>query len=355
MKRDNPDVDDYLRDISREHVLDSQGNLDLAYVMRGQSHRSSEPRYRGLSPMEARQRMIAGNLTLVVSIAKNYNDRGIDMGDIIEQGNLGLIRAVEKYDPDFKNGDGDTSTFSTYATKWIRQKIGEAIKKRPLVRIAKYVTEILPRWNRAYGELVEEQGLPTPEEVIVRMNEIIDREYEDYLKGAEEGRNVKKPKQNHVDPEIIPSVMLALEAGPAIKGLKHLDKLESPGDVAPDRSRSETAMDASRREDAEYLESMLDDLARRGDISRKDLKVIKLRYGYSGEGETWDRTPLTLRQVSPKVNKSPSMVGYLEHKTLKKVRELEGDAEPEIQPQRRVVINMVAKFTPVEEHRAQTA
>ncbi len=348
--RDNPDVDDYIKDLSREQTLDSRGNLDLAYVMRGKPHKSSESRYRNLSAEEAKRRMIRGNLALVVSIAKTYTGSSIDLGDLIQEGNRGLIRAVEKYDPDLQNESGEPNALSTYATGWIRQKIREAIRKRPFVVISKYVTEILPRWNRAYGELVEEQGIPTPEEIIDRINETIDREYEEALsKGKTRG-----VKRKHVDPEIVPSVMFALQAGPAIKSSVLLGDLEFPEDAVPDRSRSEAETAASRREDVEYLDNMLRCL------SKRDSNIVRLRNGYSGEGKPWDRKAQTLKEVSERVNLSRERVRQIESEAVRNIRDLESDvveSEPE-KPQKRVIISIVAKFSPVEparEIRSRTA
>ncbi len=352
-ERDNPDVDDYLSDIRRQPALDSQRNRDLAYVMLGQEHRSSEPSYRDLSSEEARQRMIRGNLALVVSEAKKHPTCGVDMGDLIAEGNRGLIRAVDKYDPDFKTEDGETCAFSTYAERWIRQKIQQAIEKKRLVRIPKYVTEILPRWKGAYMELVDEQGLPTPEEVVVRINQTIDREYQEYLDDMADGKKVrKKPKQKHVNPDIIPSVLFALRAGPAIKGLKHLDCYESPGDIGPEASRSDVDIDFSRRQDAEYIDNLLT-LA---NLPKKEVALIRLRYGYSGEGQPWDAKSLILENAGRRLGLTTREgARKVQIRTFKRIRELEGEVEPEPPPQRRLVINVVAKLTPIQKPIAQTA
>ncbi|MBI4163835.1 MAG: sigma-70 family RNA polymerase sigma factor [Candidatus Aenigmarchaeota archaeon] len=351
MKVDNPDVNDYLKDIRRETVLDSQGNRDLAYVMRGQPHKCSEPRYRGLSPEQARGRMIAGNLALVVNIAKRYNNLGLDFGDLIGEGNDGLVWAARDYDPDFRNERDETSTFSTFAERRIKQRIQEALRKKPMVLIGKYVDTILPRWKRAYTELCNEQGfLPTPEEVVDRLNQTIDKEYEEAVVTGTKHR----PKKNHVNPSVIPYVLSALHAKPAIKGVTYMGGLESPEDIKTSESapRSEAALDVSRRENVEYLDRM------KGVLSRRDERILELRFGYSGEGKPWNGEPKTLKEVSERVNLSRERVRQIEAEALKKLDEIFGDqVEPE-KPKRSVVINVVAKFIPVqkpEEIREKTA
>ncbi len=350
MRGDNPDLGDYMRDLNRQTALNQHDNLNLAYVMRGQQHKSSEPKYRRFSSEEARQKMITGNLALVVGIAKRYSDCGVDLLDLIEEGNSGLIRAVDKYEPDLKNENGESNAFSTYATWWIKQKIREAVRKRPLVLVSRYVTEIMPRWNRAYTELSEESmSPPTPEEVMVRINATIDREYQEYQDAMAAGKKVKRPRQTHVKMEMLPSIIDAISAGPAIKRLSYMGDLETPEDLTEDRSRSESEIDASRRVDAEHLERMKDVL------STRDERVLELRFGYKGEGKTWDGKPKTLKEISEKVMLSRERIRQIESEALKKLHEVFGEGVEQEKPQRKVVINVIAKFTPVEQPRAQTA
>ncbi len=110
---------------------------------------------------EARDKMVRANLRLVVRIARNFTGRGLELPDLIAEGNLGLLRAVEGFDPDRE------TRFATYAVYWIRQSIRRAIihQGRP-IRIPAYMVELLYRWQQASDRLAEKlERRPTPEEV----------------------------------------------------------------------------------------------------------------------------------------------------------------------------------------------
>ncbi len=149
MPRDE-DLDQYMSDIGRFPLLSKQEERELARrVARGDE--------------AARQRMISCNLRLVVSIAKHYvaGVRGVSLGDLINEGNMGLIKAVERFDPD-RGG-----RFSTYGSYWIRQSIRRAlVDKARTVRVPAYMVDIITRWKRAQMELFHSFGrVPTMEEV----------------------------------------------------------------------------------------------------------------------------------------------------------------------------------------------
>src|SRR5260221_13790925 len=109
----------------------------------------------------ARDRMVRGNLRLVVNIARGYTGKGLSLQDLIEEGNLGLLRAVEGFDPAMG------TRFSTYASYWIKQSIKRAlINSGKTIRTPAYMVELLSKWRRANIRLTEELGrTPTPEEV----------------------------------------------------------------------------------------------------------------------------------------------------------------------------------------------
>ncbi len=110
---------------------------------------------------EARDRMVRANLRLVVNIARSYTGKGLVLQDLIEEGNLGLLRAVEGFDP------GMNTRFSTYASYWIKQSIKRAlVNTAKTIRIPAYMVELLAKWRRAQAKLQEELGrTPTQEEI----------------------------------------------------------------------------------------------------------------------------------------------------------------------------------------------
>jgi RNA polymerase primary sigma factor len=109
----------------------------------------------------ARDRMVRANLRLVVNIARGYNGKGLPMQDLIEEGNLGLLRAVEGFDPDMN------TRFSTYASYWIKQSIKRSlVNSAKTIRIPAYMVELLSKWRRMSAQLTEQLNrTPTAEEV----------------------------------------------------------------------------------------------------------------------------------------------------------------------------------------------
>lgn len=144
-------VEIYLREISKFKLLSSKEEIQLADRIA-----KDDP--------EARDIMIRANLRLVVSIAKHYVDRGLSFLDLIEEGNLGLLRAVQKFD------SSEGCKFSTYASWWIRQAIRRAlINKVKNVRIPAYMTEMVSKWRIATKELTDElKRQPTNKEIAKR-------------------------------------------------------------------------------------------------------------------------------------------------------------------------------------------
>ncbi|GHT26283.1 RNA polymerase sigma factor [Planctomycetales bacterium] len=140
-------LDMYLREINGFPLLSSEEETVLALAI-------------AEGDMEAREQMVRANLRLVVNIARAYTGKGLSFQDLIEEGNLGLMRAVEGYDPSVG------TRFSTYASYWIKQTIKRAlINSGKTIRIPAYMVEILTKWRRAGNRLLEELGrTPTPEE-----------------------------------------------------------------------------------------------------------------------------------------------------------------------------------------------
>ena len=143
----NP-LETYLREINETALLTAQEEKDLSNAI----HQGDTA---------ARDRMVRANLRLVVNIARAYTNKGLPLQDLIEEGNLGLLRAVEGFDPNMN------TRFSTYGTYWIKQSIKRAlVNSAKTIRIPAYMVELLSKWRRATAQLTDELGRPpTPEEV----------------------------------------------------------------------------------------------------------------------------------------------------------------------------------------------
>src|SRR3990172_2719526 len=141
-------LETYLREINETPLLSSDDEQELAVAI-------------GQGNVQARDRMVRANLRLVVNIARGYTGKGLGLQDLIEEGNLGLLRAVEGFDPAMG------TRFSPYASYWIKQSIKRAlINSAKTIRIPAYMAELLSKWRRASSRLTEELGrTPTPEEI----------------------------------------------------------------------------------------------------------------------------------------------------------------------------------------------
>jgi RNA polymerase primary sigma factor len=141
-------LETYLREINETSLLSAKDEHELATAI-------------GMGDIRARDRMVRANLRLVVNIARGYTGKGLSLQDLIEEGNLGLLRAVEGFDP------AVGTRFSTYASYWIKQSIKRAlINTAKTIRIPAYMVELLSKWRRASARLTEELGrTPTPEEI----------------------------------------------------------------------------------------------------------------------------------------------------------------------------------------------
>jgi RNA polymerase primary sigma factor len=141
-------LETYLREINETALLSADDEQELAQLI-------------GQGDVRARDRMVRANLRLVVNIARGYTGKGLSLQDLIEEGNLGLLRAVEGFDPAMG------TRFSTYASYWIKQSIKRAlINSAKTIRIPAYMVELLSKWRRANSRLSEELGrTPTHEEI----------------------------------------------------------------------------------------------------------------------------------------------------------------------------------------------
>ena len=254
----------YLKEIGRIPLLSSEEEIELAKRME-------------MGDEEAKKKLSEANLRLTVSIAKRYSGRGMQFLDLIQEGNLGLIKAVEKFD--YRKG----YKFSTYATWWIRQSITRAIADQArTIRIPVHMVETMNRVNRTSRRLLQEYGRePTPEEIAVTMNLPVERILE-----------VSKISQEPV----------SLETPIGEEEDRHL------GDFIQDEHVPVPSEEAAHTLLREQLEEVMDTL------SDREQKVLALRFGLE------DGKPHTLEEVGRDFQVTRERIRQIEAKALRKLR-----------------------------------
>lgn len=269
------DLEVYLREINRVAMLTPDEEKTLGWKVIN----DSDP--------EARERMVRANLRLVVAIAKRYTNRGLSLPDLIEEGNIGLIRAVEGFDP------AQGARFSTYGSWWIKQAIKRAlINASQPIHVPAYMVELIAKWKQASRTLEEQLGRqPTAQELSEAMN-----------------LPVRKIK-------IIRKAVKAFNS-PSQTPIGEDGESMNISDMIADRAHPQPEQSALRTEELHIIQKLLEV------IDDREGRVLAMRFGLDG------REPRTLKEIGEEIGVTRERVRQIEIEALRKLNMRLSDDEP---------------------------
>ena len=262
-------LETYLREINETALLTADDERELAIAI-------------GEGDLRARDRMVRANLRLVVNIARGYTGKGLGLQDLIEEGNLGLLRAVEGFDPAMG------TRFSTYASYWIKQSIKRAlINSAKTIRIPAYMVELLSKWRRATARLTDELGRsPTPEEV---------------------ARVLGLPKKK------LPIIKKAIRVYNSTPQNDQPEAGWSLGEMVMDEHQRSPDEEMIEHDNVTHVMEMLQTM------DERESTVLKLRFGLD------DNQPRTLKEIGETLGLTRERVRQIETEALNKLHACVGD------------------------------
>ena len=253
-------LETYLREINQTDLLTAEQERSLAREIAAGS-------------AESRDHMVRANLRLVVNIARGYSGNGLSLQDLIEEGNLGLLRAVEGFDPEMG------TRFSTYASYWIKQSIKRSlINSAKTIRVPAYMVELLSKWRRATARLTDVlRRIPTAEEV---------------------ARSLALPKKK------LPIIRKAIQIHQSTPQTDSPDAGWTLGDVVTD-DRTRSPQDSLLEEDVlNQVRGMLDSM------DTRESEILKMRFGLDGSPAQ------TLKEIGAELNLTRERVRQIENQAI---------------------------------------